>query len=424
MDKLKTFISYAHEDKEFADELSAFLDKSDVTVFIDHQFKVNDPIPETIRENVHKSDFCIWILTKNSLKSKWCPYEVGAFWGSEKPVIIYNPSKKPLLSGPLFDRVHAEGKEDLLGAIKEIRNKLNPSNRSFGSLSVQQARKIFREEIGELDIKIESFQSTFEKVKNLVEEQNVYLEGHVKILGKITEILKNRPEKIRSAFDVPSFGSLSAEAEYIKCRTAFSNFCETAPTWDMQIMLLPADIGAKITKLEYPLLEKREKAWHQDLEALKRFDRYRRIAEERNSNFEICWLGVERDKKGVSLGVHSMPLNLWVFDGKEAVFSTVIDNYRPILQKEKSQAIAAVADEKTILLPELPKENVKPRLKEIGFYTSDRDMVRFLEEIFNKYKENIDENMTLANQITASEIEWNRIKRSRLRVKTNNRNDK
>lgn len=363
--------------------LAAFVRKLQVDLKLDEEIlRAPNPIGDTLREQIQSSHGCLWVLSENSLRSDWCLVEVGAFWGAGKPIIIYNPSRTNY-GGPFGDIKQARDLEDVERAIKglELRGK------TFSTVTVQDAAKIIETSVNaavhDLSDEISLFREHLPAIRLMVEYlevQNTFLSNHAALLSKITDIVKRAPKRIRCAFDVPSFGSISAESEYRECCDVFDTYIATEE-WDVTIFLLPADVGIKIVNAEYSELERQRKAWVEDVHALQRFHGYGQRAQQRGRrNFNIGWLAVNRDADGSPSGVHSMPLNVWIFDDDEAVFSTVINNYHPTNGGDLGS-----------------------HHQEIGFSTRNKDMVRFLAEIIEKYAKNIDETITLTDQIVAAE---------------------
>jgi hypothetical protein len=225
-----------------------------------------------------------------------------------------------------------------------------------------------------------------------LEMQNLFLSNHAEVLAEITKMVEQAPKRLRCAYDVPSFGSISAEREYRICCDAFDTYV-AREEWSLSIMLLPADVGVNIVNTEFKALQKRRQAWVEDIHALRRFQGYEQRSGQRGKRkFKLGWLAVNRDANGMPLGLHSMPFNLWIANEEQAVFSTVIDNYRPTSTNLTDTAGSQV--------------------QEIGFSTRNPDMVRFLIEIMEKYSQNVDEGVTLEAQIAASEAVKAKIERS------------
>jgi hypothetical protein len=387
----RVFISYCAEDRELVKDIVTFIRSLQVELTIDEEILLaSNPIGNTLREEIQSSHGCLWVLTENSLKNDWCAVEVGAFWGAGKPVIIYNPSGMNY-DGPFRDIKQARNLDDIKRAVEglEVRGK------TLATVTVEEATQIIENKVTSavqcLSEELSVFREHLPAVRHMteyLEVQNTFLPNHAAVLSKITEMLERTPKKLTCAFDVPSFGSVSAEREYRICCDVFDTYI-AMEEWDLTILLLPADVGVKIVNTEFNELQYRKQAWVEDIHALRRFQGYEQRAGQRgNRRFEIGWLAVNRDSNGAPLGLHSMPLNIWISNDDEAVFSTVIDNYRPA------------------------SANSTPHAQEIGFSTRNPDMVRFLVEITEKYAQNIDESMTLASQIAASEEARSRIDRS------------
>jgi hypothetical protein len=71
------FISYAHQDEAFAEQLHADLQQAGVTCwFAPHDMKIGDKIRPTIDRSIHAHDKLLLILSQNSIDSDWVEKEV------------------------------------------------------------------------------------------------------------------------------------------------------------------------------------------------------------------------------------------------------------------------------------------------------------------------------------------------------------
>lgn len=391
--KSKVLISYSHEDCAMANDAVTFLRKLDVEVKIDRELlKAPDPIGETLRTQIQDCDGCVLLLTENSVNNRWCNVEAGAFWGAGKPVIIFNPTGIEC-RGPFLDIKQARTLEEIERAVKGLELQAKP----FATITVQEAIKIIEASVNSSigvwsnDLaQVRDHLPAINRLVKYVEVQNNFLPHHAAVLTKITDIVKRTPKKLMFAFDVPSFGSISAENEYRECCDALDIYT-SKKEWDLTILLLPADVGSNIVKTEFTDLQCQLKAWVEDIQALRRFQIYaQKAGQHGHRKFEIRWLCVNRDANGTPSCLHSMPLNVWVMNDEEAVSSTVIDSYHPT----STNTVGAGS-----------------QVGEIGFSTRNPDMVRFLSEIVEKYANNIDETMTLESQIAASEEMKSRLER-------------
>jgi hypothetical protein len=372
----RLFLSYCDKDRAIVEDIVTFIRTLQVILVMDKEVLLAaNSISETLRRMIQSCHGCLWVLTENSVKSGWCPLEVGAFWGAGLPIIIYNPSGITY-EGPFSDIKQARTLDELKRAIKglEVRGK------AFSTVTIEEATKIIEKTVSIAVRPITEYLPTV--ISEYTKLQNTPLPNHAAVLSKITNMLERGPKKLFFAFDVPSFGSVSAEREYRIFGDVFDTYI-AKEEWDVTILLLPADVGVKIVNTEFTDLQKRMQAWTEDIDALRRFQGYKQRAGQRgNRRFKIGWLAINREASGAPSGLHSMPLNVWIANDEEAVFSTVIDNYRPTGEN---------------------LTNSSSQVQEIGFSTRNPDMVRFLIEITEKYAQNIDETLTLASQINASE---------------------
>ena len=68
----KVFISYSHQDKEFAYKIKEELENRKFRVFIDErEWEIDDNITELVDRMITSSDLTLAIISKNSLRSKW-----------------------------------------------------------------------------------------------------------------------------------------------------------------------------------------------------------------------------------------------------------------------------------------------------------------------------------------------------------------
>ena len=388
------FLTYCSKDLKAARDLVTFARSLGITIRFDEEILLASyPVGDRLRDEIGRCHACVWLLTEDSLASRWCPPEVGAFWGANKPIIVFNPSGLNY-DGPFHYLKQARSLDELKRALEGLEVQSKP----LASVTLEEASQILGKEINSLVQKVsQQISPVIERLPALdhlaeyLEIQDNFLSNHAEVLRTITRMVERGPQRLRWAFDVPSFGSISAEREYRICCDELDKYI-AKEAYDITIMLLPADVGVSIVNTEFSELKKRRQAWVEDIHALRRFQGYQQRARQRgNRRFRLGWLAVNRDTNGVPQGLHAMPLNIWIADDEEAVFSTVIDNYRPTSTSSPAEG---------------------SQVQEIGFSTRNPRMVRFLSEIMEKYAQNIDEGIGLNDQIAASEEVRLRIERS------------
>jgi hypothetical protein len=101
------FISYSHEDKEFARKLASDLAARGIRTWLDEtEIKVGDSIVQRIEEGIRQSDYILVILSENSIHSTWVQQEIRATLSREVsganqiliPVVIGEVKLPPFLS--------------------------------------------------------------------------------------------------------------------------------------------------------------------------------------------------------------------------------------------------------------------------------------------------------------------------------------
>lgn len=102
----KVFISYNQGDREFAHKLATALEQFPVNVLIDtHELRVGDNINERINELVSNSTYFIFIISKESMQSKWANKELEKAIAMKKKVlpVITDPIEPPdILKGIVY----------------------------------------------------------------------------------------------------------------------------------------------------------------------------------------------------------------------------------------------------------------------------------------------------------------------------------
>ena len=128
----RIFISHSHSDETIAHKLFDFI-KSALKLDDDDILCTSDPdsgltfnsntISDQLKRNLKGAKALIALITTDSLRSPWIPFEIGSFWPTEKPIIlILGPGLSPSsLPGPLKGwnsiRVEDEHAFDLLNTV-------------------------------------------------------------------------------------------------------------------------------------------------------------------------------------------------------------------------------------------------------------------------------------------------------------------
>ncbi|MEI6332745.1 MAG: TIR domain-containing protein [Pseudanabaena sp. ELA645] len=123
----RVFISYSQKDKAAYSNLCIALDYSDVSRFDVERLVIGNPLSDGLCIAIDECDLCIFIATKNSLESKWCLAELGAFWGASKRVLIFqaDPDIKESDHPPQFrGNLWTDDAKKLIEAVKKEDNHL------------------------------------------------------------------------------------------------------------------------------------------------------------------------------------------------------------------------------------------------------------------------------------------------------------
>jgi hypothetical protein len=121
MSKNKVFISYPSESFDLASLLVDRLRNENIEVWFDQvHIRASQNISDRIRAGLEESICCIFVLSTYSLESKWCHAEVGAFWGSGKPIVIYPTQPRCEVPSYLSGIRVANDLSEMVFAIKQI----------------------------------------------------------------------------------------------------------------------------------------------------------------------------------------------------------------------------------------------------------------------------------------------------------------
>jgi CheY-like chemotaxis protein len=86
---MTAFISHSFEDQPEFDNVTQELQSKRVRFWSPAEIRAGASLREQLRVAVDRCTLCIFIATLQSVKSKWCEAELGAFWGAGKPILVY-----------------------------------------------------------------------------------------------------------------------------------------------------------------------------------------------------------------------------------------------------------------------------------------------------------------------------------------------
>lgn len=105
------FISHAFDDLVPFQNVADALDVASIAYFPPETIMTGADLAGELRKVIQSSEGCIFVATRKSDYSQWCLAELGAFWGSGKPVLVFfadeqlsNRDLPPYLYGDLFER--------------------------------------------------------------------------------------------------------------------------------------------------------------------------------------------------------------------------------------------------------------------------------------------------------------------------------
>jgi hypothetical protein len=81
------FVSYSHDDQDYADALLRALSESGLVVWNDESLMAGSDWAIEIESALAKAKFMVLLVSPSSLQSQWVNYELGYAIAAKKPVI-------------------------------------------------------------------------------------------------------------------------------------------------------------------------------------------------------------------------------------------------------------------------------------------------------------------------------------------------
>jgi hypothetical protein len=86
---MSAFISHSQQDRGIFSALRAGLTAQGVTTWDPESMGAGGSLRDQLREAINNCDVCVFLATRNSVESRWCMAELGAFWGAGKRVLVF-----------------------------------------------------------------------------------------------------------------------------------------------------------------------------------------------------------------------------------------------------------------------------------------------------------------------------------------------
>ena len=150
---MTVFISHSFENKPEFDNIVDALDQRHIPYWDPTKVSAGSSLRDQLRDAVEQCGVCIFIATRNAIDSSWCGAELGAFWGADKPIIVYlaDPSLKddelpPIVQGDVWERRIAriaESARELLERVAGTSTDNMPVQPSqVGNMTIEQLQKL------------------------------------------------------------------------------------------------------------------------------------------------------------------------------------------------------------------------------------------------------------------------------------------
>lgn len=149
---MKVFISHDFDNKPEYENVVEWLDQVGVPHWNPAEVQAGTPLRDQLRTAVEQCSVCVFIATRKSIESNWCGAELGAFWGTGKPIIVYlaeasipDDDLPPIVRGDVWERkisrvAHRAKELAAHGAAPSPAT--DPAQRNVGNMTAEQLQKI------------------------------------------------------------------------------------------------------------------------------------------------------------------------------------------------------------------------------------------------------------------------------------------
>lgn len=86
---MSVFVSHSFEDSDKFDNICYAFEQDRIAHWKPEEIAAGQSLRERLLIAINECSVCVFIATYKSLTSGWCQAEIGAFWGSGKPVVVY-----------------------------------------------------------------------------------------------------------------------------------------------------------------------------------------------------------------------------------------------------------------------------------------------------------------------------------------------
>lgn len=93
---MNTFISYKFgDDRNKYENVCYGLDQAGIKYWSTQEIAAGLSLRDELQAAIRECSVCIFVATEKSLASDWCQAEIGAFWGLDRPVVVYLAEDPP-----------------------------------------------------------------------------------------------------------------------------------------------------------------------------------------------------------------------------------------------------------------------------------------------------------------------------------------
>lgn len=142
------FISHDFEDIVSFQNVADACDAADIAYFPPETIRTGADLSLELKRVIQSSEACVFVATRKSVHSQWCLAELGAFWGSGKPVLVFYADEQlgdrdlpPYLHGTLYERRIKKIVDSAKALLAETRP-TPPSQRRVGDLTLPELHEV------------------------------------------------------------------------------------------------------------------------------------------------------------------------------------------------------------------------------------------------------------------------------------------
>jgi CheY-like chemotaxis protein len=150
---MSVFISHSFDNQPEFENVADALEHVQVPYWNPAEVKAGCSLRDQLRQAVEHCSVCIFVATFRAIESSWCGAELGAFWGTGKPIIVYladsslpEENLPPILQGDVWERRIARVVSRAKELVHEVSASPSPNAKlastHVGNMTIEQLERL------------------------------------------------------------------------------------------------------------------------------------------------------------------------------------------------------------------------------------------------------------------------------------------